>query len=99
MDQLIGSDGRPESCLKRKGHQYTRTGATGCRWYALFRWLRGIPPMHSLACRDLYRYQSGSNVMVMPTFHPSYLLRVPKAKREVWTDMQAVMQRLGLERS
>jgi DNA polymerase len=38
-------------------------------------------------------------IPVMPTFHPSYLLRVPKAKREVWTDMQAVMQRLGLERS
>jgi uracil-DNA glycosylase len=27
----------------------------------------------------------------MPTFHPSYLLRNPAAKREVWEDMKAVM--------
>jgi DNA polymerase len=30
----------------------------------------------------------------MPTFHPSYLLRTPAAKREVWEDMKMVMQRL-----
>jgi len=33
-------------------------------------------------------------VDVMPTFHPSYLLRNPKAKHEVWADMQQVMGRL-----
>jgi len=32
---------------------------------------------------------------VMPTFHPAYLLRNPPAKREVWEDMKAVLQRLG----
>ena len=31
---------------------------------------------------------------VMPTFHPSYLLRTPSAKREVWEDMKQVMERL-----
>lgn len=35
-------------------------------------------------------------VPLMPTFHPSYLLRNPAAKREVWLDIQAVMARLGL---
>ena len=35
-------------------------------------------------------------VPLMPTFHPSYLLRNPAAKREVWRDIQAVMARLGL---
>jgi uracil-DNA glycosylase family 4 len=35
-------------------------------------------------------------VPLMPTFHPSYLLRNPAAKREVWQDIQAVMQKLGL---
>jgi DNA polymerase len=30
----------------------------------------------------------------MPTFHPSYLLRNPAAKREVWDDMKAVMAAL-----
>jgi uracil-DNA glycosylase len=35
-------------------------------------------------------------VAVMPTFHPSYLLRNPGAKREVWDDMKLVMARLGI---
>jgi uracil-DNA glycosylase len=36
---------------------------------------------------------------VMPTFHPSYLLRNPGAKREVWDDMKMVMARLKEGRS
>jgi DNA polymerase len=32
------------------------------------------------------------DIRVMPTFHPSYLLRNPAAKREVWADMKAVMR-------
>jgi uracil-DNA glycosylase len=39
-------------------------------------------------------HQLGS-VAVMPTFHPSYLLRNPGAKREVWDDMKMVMARLA----
>ena len=35
----------------------------------------------------------------IPTYHPSYLLRVPKAKRDVWNDMQQVMKRLQIKRS
>jgi DNA polymerase len=34
------------------------------------------------------------DVDVMPTFHPSYLLRNPAAKREVWEDMKMVMKKL-----
>lgn len=34
-------------------------------------------------------------IPVMPTFHPAYLLRTPSAKREVWTDLQAVLKQLG----
>ena len=34
------------------------------------------------------------DIDVMPTFHPSYLLRNPAAKREVWDDMKKVMARL-----
>ncbi len=36
-------------------------------------------------------------VPVMPTFHPAYLLRNPKAKRAVWEDIQKVMKKLGIE--
>ncbi len=32
--------------------------------------------------------------LLIPTFHPSYLLRNPSAKREVWEDMKAVKKRL-----
>jgi DNA polymerase len=32
--------------------------------------------------------------LLIPTFHPSYLLRNPQAKREVWDDMKAVRARL-----
>ncbi len=33
---------------------------------------------------------------VMPTYHPSYLLRNPAAKRETWADIKKVMEYLGL---
>jgi len=35
-------------------------------------------------------------IPAMPTFHPSYLLRNPPAKKEVWLDIQEVMKKLGL---
>ncbi len=38
------------------------------------------------------------SVPVMPTFHPAYLLRnyTPEVRKQVWSDMQAVLKRLGL---
>lgn len=41
------------------------------------------------------RFHPVGGYEVMPTFHPSYLLRNPAAKREVWEDMKLVMKRLG----
>ena len=38
--------------------------------------------------------QSDNTPVIMPTFHPAYLLRNPNAKREVWEDMQQVMELL-----
>jgi uracil-DNA glycosylase len=35
------------------------------------------------------------DVDVMPTFHPSYLLRTPEAKKEAWSDLKAVLVKLG----
>lgn len=34
---------------------------------------------------------------VICTYHPSYLLRNPAAKREVWDDMKLLMARMGLQ--
>jgi DNA polymerase len=42
-------------------------------------------------------WQTSYNRSVMPTLHPSYLLRKPEAKRDAWHDLQAVMEKLGLE--
>jgi uracil-DNA glycosylase len=47
-----------------------------------------------------HQYQG---IALMPTYHPSYLLRQEddpekKVKREAWSDLQQVMQRLGLRR-
>ena len=35
-------------------------------------------------------------IPVMPTFHPSFLLRQPDRKREAWEDLLKVLGRLGL---
>jgi DNA polymerase len=43
--------------------------------------------------RGRWRQYEGTDLM--PTFHPSYLLRTPSAKREAWEDLKAVLDRLG----
>lgn len=38
------------------------------------------------------RFHQWEGISVMPTYHPSYLLRNPDRKREVWEDMKKIMQ-------
>lgn len=42
-------------------------------------------------------WQEYNGIPVMPTFHPSYLLRSPSEKRWVWVDIKKVMKKLGME--
>lgn len=44
------------------------------------------------------RWHAYEGVPVMPTFHPAYLLRsyTPENRAKVWSDMQMVLERLGL---
>jgi DNA polymerase len=44
------------------------------------------------------RFQDFRGIPLMPTFHPSYLLRnqAPSEKRKVWEDMLQVMEKLNL---
>jgi len=44
------------------------------------------------------QWQTYRGIPLMPTFHPSYLLRTmsPRDKRHVWEDMLAVLEKLGL---
>ena len=43
------------------------------------------------------RWLDLNGIDLMPTFHPSYLLRNESKKREVWTDMKKIMARLNPE--
>jgi len=47
--------------------------------------------------RDRGKWRSFMDIPLMPTYHPAYLLRYPQAKREVWEDVQEIMQHLGLK--
>jgi len=41
------------------------------------------------------QWQRYHDIRVMPTFHPSYLLRAPQERRKTWEDMQQVMEYLA----
>lgn len=41
------------------------------------------------------QWQKYRETRVMPTFHPSYLLRFPKERHKTWEDMQQVMEYLA----
>ena len=44
------------------------------------------------------RFLSYEGVRLMPTYHPAFLLRSPKYKKEAWEDLQAIMGELGWKR-
>jgi DNA polymerase len=48
--------------------------------------LRTTDPITRLRGRE-FKYR---DAILMPTYHPAYLLRTPSAKREVWEDMKRV---------
>jgi uracil-DNA glycosylase family 4 len=41
-------------------------------------------------------WQNYHGIPLMPTYHPAYLLRNPEKKREVWQDVQKLMQAMGI---
>ena len=42
------------------------------------------------------RWFTHGSAQVLCTYHPSYLLRNPSAKRDVWDDMKLLMERMGV---
>ena len=42
-------------------------------------------------------WQEYAGIKLMPTFHPSYLLRDPSKKKDAWTDLKLVLAELGKE--
>jgi len=57
--------------------------------------LRTTEPITRLRGRE-YAYRSA---ILMPTYHPAFLLRNPSAKRDVWEDMKRVREILSLPAS
>ena len=43
------------------------------------------------------KFHEYRGIPVLCTYHPSYLLRNPAAKRDVWEDMKTLMQRMGVQ--
>ncbi|MFN7987475.1 MAG: uracil-DNA glycosylase [Thermoanaerobaculia bacterium] len=42
------------------------------------------------------RWGTRQGIPVMPTYHPSFLLRQPERKKEAWDDLQQVLKKMGL---
>lgn len=42
------------------------------------------------------KWGARNGIPVMPTYHPSFLLRQPERKKEAWEDLQQVLERMGL---
>jgi DNA polymerase len=101
-DVLIGNINR---CRPPANRQPTLPEAHTCRPF-LMREIAVIRPkiivvMGNTAMKNLLdtkegitklrgEFQDYFGVKVMPTFHPAYLLRDPRKKREVWEDMKKV---------
>jgi uracil-DNA glycosylase len=43
------------------------------------------------------RFYDFNGIRVLPTYHPSYLLRNSEKKRDVWEDMKLLMKAMGIE--
>jgi DNA polymerase len=101
-DVFIGNINR---CRPPGNRQPTLPEAETCRPF-LLREIAVVKPkvivvLGNTACQNLLNTKIGITrlrgsfhdyfgVKVMPTFHPAYLLRDPRKKREVWEDMKTV---------
>ncbi len=109
-DVLIGNINR---CRPPGNRQPTLSEAHTCRPF-LMREIAVVQPkiivvMGNTAMKNLLdtkegitklrgEFQDYFGVKVMPTFHPAYLLRDPRKKREVWEDMKKVRDFLNQQK-
>lgn len=63
------------------------------------RWHAFQPPLNLFGTASASGLQPGWTVPVMPTYHPAFLLRsyTPENRAKVWSDLQQVIDRLGLK--
>jgi DNA polymerase len=50
-----------------------------------------------IVCWGAVAAQKYQGAVVLATYHPSYLLRTPAAKKDVWEDMKLLMRQRGVE--
>jgi len=67
-------------------------GATAMR--ALLSTTEGITKLRGRV-RNVSFFEDGSEIPVLPTYHPAALLRNPDLKKDVWTDMKALREMLA----
>jgi DNA polymerase len=60
-------------------------------------YLLGTEDVSMRRMRGRFHTRTRGDAVVMPTYHPAYLLRNSDGKRLVWEDMKQVMARLGLQ--
>jgi DNA polymerase len=58
--------------------------------------LHTLVPGATSITRERGKWRTYQGIRMMPTFHPSYLLRDPSKKKEAWQDLREVMRVLGL---
>ena len=65
--------------------------------------LGAVPLQYILNQKGITRFRGKwmdyNGIKTMPTFHPAYLLRNPEAKKDVWADLQKVMEVFGKSHS
>ena len=59
--------------------------------------LKGLLNVTEGITRMRGKWANFEGIDVMPTYHPSYLLRSPSFKKDAWEDLKAVLKRLGGE--
>jgi DNA polymerase len=59
--------------------------------------LLGLLKVDSTMSRARGKWYYYKGIPTIVTYHPSYLLRRPDAKREVWEDLQMLMKEMGLK--
>jgi uracil-DNA glycosylase len=57
----------------------------------------GVDPATSMG-RLRGRWHRHRGIRTLVTYHPSYLLRTPAAKKDAWDDLQLLMKEMGLEK-
>jgi uracil-DNA glycosylase family 4 len=88
-------------CRKRNGEQVFASSGSGVIRPEVLVALGATAATFSWASASRFclrgRVHSLRGTRLIVTYHPAYLLRDPRQKKEVWADLQIAMKELGLK--